>query len=233
MARHPWVAGVDGCRAGWVVATVPARDEPQAVEVEVVPSLREVRGRIEAGRLAAAAVDIPIGLASDQPRRADIEARARLGPRRSSVFPAPVRAVLPARTYQEACDLSRAASGKAIGKQLYNILPKIVEADDLVTAELQDRIFEMHPEVSFSELRGGPMRFPKRTADGRAERITALSRAFPAVDPASVASPRGAQADDVLDALVGAWTARRKFAGAHRQLGGDLDETGLRMEMIV
>ena len=42
----------------------------------------------------------------------------------------------------------------------------------------------------------------------------------------------GAAPDDVLDAIVGAWTARRYAGGADLQLGGELDETGLRMEVI-
>jgi hypothetical protein len=37
----------------------------------------------------------------------------------------------------------------------------------------------------------------------------------------------------VLDALVGAWTARRYVTGLHVRLGGETDETGLRMEVIV
>jgi hypothetical protein len=36
----------------------------------------------------------------------------------------------------------------------------------------------------------------------------------------------------VLDALVGAWTARRHAAGLHIRLGGEIDQTGLRMEII-
>jgi len=44
--------------------------------------------------------------------------------------------------------------------------------------------------------------------------------------------PAGAKRDDVLDAVVGAWTARRYVAGAHLTLGGELDERDLRMEII-
>ncbi len=81
---------------------------------------------LDAGRLAAAAIDIPIGLAADgSPGRADIEARRRLGPRRSSVFPAPVRAVLAAIHLRGGLRaLPRRACGKAISKQLFNILPE-------------------------------------------------------------------------------------------------------------
>ena len=182
--------------------------------------------------MLCAAIDIPIGLAPDRPRRADMEARRRLGPRRSSVFPAPVRSALAASTYEEACALSRAACGKAISKQLFNILPKIREVDDLVTPLRQRRLFEMCPELSFSVLAGAPMRASKRTAAGRAERATALESVFDDVAALVRRPPAGAACDDVLDALIGAWTARRYATQAHVQLGGELDATGLRMEMI-
>jgi predicted RNase H-like nuclease len=44
--------------------------------------------------------------------------------------------------------------------------------------------------------------------------------------------PRGAQPDDVLDALALAWTARRYRGGSCLRVGGELDATGLRMEVI-
>ena len=81
---------------------------------------------------------------------ADLEARRRLGPRRSSVFPAPARAVLAAATYEEACALSRAACGKAISKQLFNILPKIREVDALVTRTASSDCSKCAPELSLA-----------------------------------------------------------------------------------
>jgi predicted RNase H-like nuclease len=190
--------------------------------------------QIDAGVLVAAAIDIPIGLARDGPRRADVEARRQLGPRRSSVFPAPVRSVLAATTYDEACALSRVACGKAISKQLFNILPKIREVDALVTPLRQQRLFEMSPELSLAVLGGEPMAHPKTTAAGRAERIHMLGTAF---GPGEVERhlkrpPRGARVDDILDAFAGAWTARRYATGRHLQLGGEVDARGLRMEVV-
>ena len=202
-------------------------------EVEIVADLGPVVERLERGLLAAAAIDIPIGLPPDHPRAADREARRRLGPRRSSVFPAPMRPVLPASTYDEACRISRAACGRAVSRQLFNILPKIREVDALQSPALQDRLFEMHPEVSFAELGGAPMRAHKRTHQGRAERVHLLRGAFPELGTVADARLRGAHTDDVLDALVGAWTARRHVGGHSIRLGGETDERGLRMEIIV
>ncbi len=160
-----------------------------------------------------------------------------LGPRRSSVFPAPVRAVLGAASYTEACALSRRARGKGISKQLFNILAKIRAVDALQTPRLQDQLFEMSPELSFAELTGRPMPANKRTAEGRAARRQALASASAFGETVSECldgpPPPGAKRDDVVDALVGAWTARRRAAGVHTRLGGETDKTGLRMEIIV
>jgi predicted RNase H-like nuclease len=227
------VAGIDGAPGGWVVVTVGC-DGNEAADVRLVPDLVGVMAQIDAGTLAAVAIDIPIGLAPDGARRADVEARQQLGPRRSSVFPAPVRPVLAATTYEEACALSRAACGKAISKQLFNILPKIREVDALMTPQRQRRVFEMSPELSLAVLVGAPMAHPKTTPAGRSERMDALGHVFgpEEIEHHLHPAPRGARRDDVLDAFAGAWTARRHAAGQHVQLGGDLDGRGLRMEVI-
>ena len=75
------VAGLDGCRSGWVMATVPLRATGKPVRLELVDDLRDVVRRLEAGTLDAAAIDIPIGLAASAPRRCDVEARRLLGAR--------------------------------------------------------------------------------------------------------------------------------------------------------
>jgi hypothetical protein len=38
--------------------------------------------------------------------------------------------------------------------------------------------------------------------------------------------------DDLLDAFVAAWSARRWWADEYRRLGGEVDERGLRMQII-
>jgi len=234
------VGGLDGCAAGWVLVTVPA-DGPLAgagagaLEVSVVADLGTVVADLESGRMAAAAIDIPIGLSADARRACDREARRLIGPRRNSVFPAPVRSVLGAATHGEACAASRRACGRGISTQLFNILDKIREVDLLQSPRLQAQLFEMHPELSFTVLAGAPMQASKRTTEGRAERAAALQTAFggaPRLAALVETPPAGAKRDDVLDAMVGAWTARRYVARAHLRVGGDLDERGLRMEMF-
>jgi predicted RNase H-like nuclease len=204
-----------------------------AVDVRVIPSLGALVPGLESGRLAAAAIDIPIGLAAGGPRDCDREARRLLGPRRSSVFPAPVRPVLHATSYAEACAISREHCGKGVSKQLYNILGKIRESDHVMSPRLQAQLFEACPELSFALMHGGaPMRHTKRTQEGRDERVAALRVGLGVgVTPLVERPPSGAARDDVFDALALAWTARRIAAGQGLRLGGDLDGRGLRMEV--
>jgi predicted RNase H-like nuclease len=215
-------------------ATVPSAEEGPDISVVVLGDLDPVVAALGSALMVAAGIDIPIGLPESGPRACDQETRHMLGPRRSSVFPAPARAVLGASTYDEACTISRRVDGRAISKQLHNILPKIREVDRLQSQPRarSPRLFEMCPELSFTVMSGAPMRHSKKTPEGRAERMEALRPAFGDVTPLVEPPPSGATRDDVLDALAGAWTARRYAAGSCLRLGGEVDETGLRMEVI-
>jgi predicted RNase H-like nuclease len=218
------VAGVDGCRRGWVVA-VGRLDGRGAPNLSVVPSFHPLVASVERGDLVAVAVDIPIGLPERGSRRCDVEARQRLGPRRGSVFPAPVRAVLGCATWEEANVRSRAVDGRGLAHQVFNLLPKIQEVDGLLTPSRQARVVEAHPELCFASIAGEPLLQPKRTAAGRRARIALVG-----VVPASLP---GAATDDVLDAHATLWTARRVARGDEERLGGEPhDARGLRMEIV-
>ena len=154
-----------------------------------------------------------------------------IGARRSSVFPAPPRAILDAESYEDAIATSRPLSGKGISRQLFGIFPRIRDVDRLMTPERQRFIVETHPEVSFALLAGRAMAYHKSKPQGRDERLALLRIVFADVD-SHADPPAGARRDDVLDAFVAAWSARRFASRTHRQLGGDVDERGLRMEMI-
>jgi predicted RNase H-like nuclease len=223
---------MDGCPAGWVLVTTPSAGVGTS-HVDVVTDLGGVFGDLDEGRLVAVAIDVPIGLAAADARQCDIEARKLIGQRRSSVFPAPSRAVLGAETYEDAVATSRAISGKGISRQLFGILPKIEEVDRLLTPERQSSFVETHPEVGFAILGGRPMAHHKSESEGRAERLDLLRTVFTDVDSHVGRKIPGTGLDDVLDAFVAAWSARRWAAQTHLQLGGEVDERGLRMEMIV
>jgi predicted RNase H-like nuclease len=180
---------------------------------------------LERADVAMVAVDMPIGLPfDDSPRMADVEARRRLGPRRSSVFPTPCRPVLSARSFEDALVRSRATTGRGLSIQAWNLVSKIAALDEVMTVERQDRVRETHPELAFARLAGAPMRSSKRTAAGRAERVAV-------VGPPPII-PRGAAADDVLDAMALARSAAAMVTGDAWCVGdGAVDERGLRMEI--
>ncbi len=174
---EPVLVGADGCPGGWL-CVVQRGSEIAAI---VVPSIADAIDRFKPTLLM---VDIPIGLTDSGPRECDLEARRQLRPRRaSSVFPAPVRAVLRAETYAEVNALHRAAdNGKGSSAQAFAIVPKIREVDDLLcrTPGLQDVVREVHPEVCFAHWNGGaPMAQSKKTAEGRAEREALIEARWP------------------------------------------------------
>ncbi|MCU1600495.1 MAG: hypothetical protein JWO22_1204 [Frankiales bacterium] len=168
---------------------------------------------------AVVAVDIPLALPVDGTRRAcEVQARARLGAARSSVFFAPPLPVLDARDHGHASELSRAAGSLGVSIQTWNIVPKIREALALSGG---GRLLEVHPELSFRAL--GAVTHPKKTAAGRAERRALLG------DPVL---PQGiAPAEDMLDALACATTAARWLRGAADVLGEEV--LGGRLSRIV
>lgn len=177
---------------------------------------------------AVVAVDIPIGLPDGATRRpCDVQAAARLGAQRSSVFPAPPRAVLEAHSHTHASELSRAAGSVGVSLQSYNILGKVAEVDGV----RDSRLVEVHPEVSFRELTGTVL--PRKLlVAGRQARLAALRTWLP---EAALPAPRPGRArpDDCLDALVCAWSGWRWLAGAAHMLGGDTDSTGLPMRIVI
>lgn len=229
------VSGADGCRHGWVVLTEDLDTG------EISWHLREnCHELIHANpESLVTAVDMPIGLPALGARRCDREARKLLGaPRASSVFPAPIRRVLEATTYEEACDIRFGLEGKQLSKQAWGIVPKIRELDRVLRQDpaLQDRIREVHPEVSFYFLAGErPMEHSKKTKAGRAERHALLEPIFGEWIEAALAERRtlGSAVDDILDAFVALWSARRIAAGRARivPLEPPVDPEGLRMEI--
>jgi predicted RNase H-like nuclease len=209
-----------------------AIDEHGVVRLRVVASLKSL---VEDPALIAAVIDVPIGLPEGGPRRCDLLARKLLrAPRASSVFPAPIRPMLPARDQAEASRLRFAAEGKRCSVQLAAILPKIREVDSLVSPEMQLKVREGHPELSFAMMNESQsMSHPKRRSAGRDERIGHLRRQFP--DVLMALAGAGRFEEDAIDALAMLWTARRLVAGASRTLpeAPDVDERGLRMEMVI
>lgn len=231
--------GIDGCPAGWVCIGLG----PGAVwQAEVVRSTDRLADLATGAQLTL--IDVPIGLLDSgrEERVCDREARRVLGPpRASSVFPAPARGTLSAKTYEAASELNHELTGRRLSRQSWAIAPKIREIDQLLRerADLRGKLRECHPEVCFWALNGmRPMQYNKRTADGRNERLTLLSQHLPMVDmivnEVAGAWRRGEVAwDDIIDALVATVTAKLGY-GKLMTLPEKppVDECGLAMEMV-
>lgn len=179
------------------------------------------------------------GAAADGSRVIDCAARAYLGPRRNSVFSPPVRPAFGAADYLDAKERSRRSSehGLALSQQCYAILGKIDEVDQLMSPDLQHRVVEVHPEVSFTALNGDvPLAEAKKSKAGRAMRVNLLSQAW-GIDVVAIVqqhSSKDAKPDDILDAMAACWTAERVLAGTAVRMPEQppTDSRGLRMEIV-
>ncbi len=236
-APEPISAGIDGCRRGWVlVLRTPTRAGARfacAAHRCVADAIDQALGC----GAAAIGIDMPIGMSADGRRRADGEARARLGPRRSSVFPTPVRSVLDATDFHDALDRSRRVSGRGLSIQAWNLVPKIAELDRWVTPDHDELLFEVHPELAFARLAGGaPLPDAKRTPAGAAHRAALLRTAVrnESFDPVAERARLGAgvAVDDVADAAAVACSAAQLAVGRGTALGdGARDARGLPMRI--
>lgn len=207
------VAGMDGCRGGWCLALGEVERDAVRVSIQVVDSFpAAVNAASDASDIA---VDIPIGLPDRGARACDLVARRSLGPRWMCVFPAPPRGVLAAGSYAEASTRHRDLCGKGMSQQAWGIVPKIAEVDTYLRSNpgSEERIWELHPEISFMALNGGaPLLARKASPEGFQARLSLLRRVVPNLDHA-VQETLGAwprrllQKDDVLDAIVACVTA--------------------------
>ena len=216
------VAGVDGCKGGWIVAIAPAEDDSAPV-IRVVPRLSDLLAGPDAPVLIA--VDMPIGLPDrieGSGRGPEQLVRPLLAGRQSSVFSIPSRSAVEAQDYAEACRLALATSQppRRVSKQGFHLFPKIREIDGMLRAEpeLVTRVVEVHPELAFRTLAGRSLLHPKKIKGainpaGMAERRGLLAQAGLPVSVLEGPAPRGAAPDDLLDALAALVVARRIAAG--------------------
>ncbi|MFG1190161.1 DUF429 domain-containing protein [Xanthobacter flavus] len=224
------LAGIDGCRGGWVVARWDGGSRLDLIRVARVEALFDAPDAP-----AIACVDMPIGLPETGEiggRSAERAVRPLLGARQSSVFAVPARAAVMAgmgpgdekARFSAACAAALAHSSppRKVSIQCFNLFPKIAELDELLLrrAELQDRLIECHPEVSFRIMNGAPLELAKKVKSrphppGLDLRIGLLTRAGLPVDllQARTAAALGAGLDDLVDACACAVTAKRVFEG--------------------
>lgn len=203
------VLGVDACRTGWVGIALDA--VPRAYSAPRIDAL--VAQAIADGPLDVVGVDMPIGLPDSGYRHADVLAREVVGRLRSSVFMTPTRRALEAPNHATASALNRELTGAGISIQAFGLKPKLAEVERWAPGA-QVRVVEVHPEVSFVHLAGGRLEPSKKTWAGATLRRRLLADAGIVLGDDLGSPGRAAAVDDVLDAAVAAWSARRVATGA-------------------
>ena len=223
-----WIAGVDGCPAGWIVAR-RSLDRARQIEIAVAPRFEFVLDRADPP--LSVAVDMPIGLPArigSQGRGPERLIRAQLGARRSSVFAIPSRAAVEAVDYASACTIAAATSEppRRVSKQAFMLFGRMREIDSLLRAAdapaapaWRERVFEAHPEFAFWRLnKERPLLHPKKRKgrpdpNGLRERREILQSAGVPESAVQSVPPRGAGTDDLLDALALMVIAQRLLDG--------------------
>ena len=209
------VAGVDGYRKGWVAVSLdPSGDVEVSTHVTFAEVLslraqrdrrghsdRSARARRAAGRRGGA------GVRRQRPREQRLPDPAARGARSADV---------------RGGERDRAnGHGKGISQQAFALGKKILEVHAL--AEVDERVIEMHPEVSFCELSGAHVLESKHTPEGLERRRAILADAGIRLPGAVPGVPEA----DLLDAAAGAWTAARYSAGKAQPVpAGHTDRLG-------
>ena len=136
-----------------------------------------------------------------------------------------------------------ASTGRGVSAQSYGLRRVVLAVDAVLTGSgvppgprgversLAADVVEVHPELSFMALAGRAPGDPlpsKKIPAGRAARLAALAIWAP---DARAEAPDGG--DDGLDALAAAWSAWRHAGGVAETLGGERDEYGLPMRIVV
>jgi threonine dehydratase len=235
-----YVAGVDGCPGGWI-AVYRAIDGRTPPRVALHSRFSDIF--LAAEEPSVIAVDMPIGLpdAIEGGGRGPEQAlRKVLGARQSSVFCVPSRAAVYAPDYAAACAAAERSSlpPRKVSKQAFHLFPKIRELDGLLREDPARAavVHETHPEGVFALLKGSPLSQPKKLksspwAPGLAERRQLLETAGLPADLLLQKPPRGAAADDLLDACACSVAALKILAGTARIFAGAVatDAYGLRI----
>ena len=228
------ILGIDGSKNGWVGVKQNLKHEGSSKVLFSNKLIDFISLDIE-----LIIIDMPIGLDKNIQqggRLVDKEARKKLLKRKSSIFNAPIRDVLKAKSYNEANSISK-SKGLGISKQSWNLVPKINELDQIMQIKIRPQIYESHPELCFQIMNDGVLKFSKKEKMGIKERKNiliknGLDREF--LDN-SLKKNKNFQPDDFLDACALSWTAMRIINKQNLNLPEDpeRDELGIIMQMKV
>lgn len=166
-------AGLDGCKAGWILITFND-DKPGYFVLRTNEELQDAFEKYD--RLL---IDMPIGLEDENyTRECDRLLRKKLGGEyAASVFSPPIRPALHAPSYVEANMQSYEYTEKKLTVQAWNITPKIKVVDQLLqeNEEYREKVFESHPELLFMNMNGGMIYQTKKTKKGLRHRLDLVS----------------------------------------------------------
>jgi len=216
------VTGVDACRGGWVAVSLDGRLRVEGARVHT-----SLAGVLDGGEASVVGIDMPLGLLESGWREADRLARGLLGPRRSSVFAIPPRAVWAQASYQAANQRCRELTGQGLAIQAWGLRAKLLEADQY-RLTCGHPLYEVHPELAFCAMHGAPLVHSKHTAAGRDQRRELLGRI-------GIVVPRVPRAPvtDTLDAAAVAWSAWRIATGEAVVVPGRPQRDGLGREIAI
>ena len=228
------ILGIDGSKNGWVGVKQNAKREDFS---EII--FKEKLIDFLSTDIELIIIDMPVGLDKNirqGGRLVDKEARKKLLKRKSSIFNAPIRDVLKAKSYDEANTISK-SKGLGISKQSWNLVPKINELDQILQIKIRPQIYESHPELCFQTMNDGELKFSKKEKLGIKERRNILTKnGFDKkfLDR-NLKKNKNFHSDDFLDACALSWTAKRIMNEKNINLPEDpkKDELGIIMQMKV
>ena len=228
------LAGVDGCKFGWLCITKDL--ENGTLNSMIFKSAAELFAQTPTP--AVFAIDIPIGLTDSGPRQCDIQARRLLGARRgTSVFPAPIRPVLNVASREEADKIHRSIDGRGVNVFSWNLYPRIRDVDIELqkNSHLRDKVYEVHPEISFRALNDGvPIIAAKRNPEGESIRRSLVENHFGSGAFDEIRKNhylKDVANHDINDAFAVLWTAERIYRREAEVIPAEIefDSVGLRM----
>jgi predicted RNase H-like nuclease len=231
--------GIDGCKGGWVRATVVEEQGITALNYATIEVATTLERLIPAQTSSPVLIDMPIGLPDEKlkTRACDQLARKLLGRRASSIFSPPTRKALACEEYQDACRVNAQLTDRKISKQSWNLKPKLLEVDAVATS---GQFIESHPELCFTLLAPDIQFDRKRTENGRLQRLEILNTWVPncqsTYETALTTYPRSqVAADDLIDAMVLALSAYQSMKYPDSRIllpeQAEFDQSGRKIQM--
>lgn len=238
--------GVDWASRRWIVVHITN----DSVKVGAQPSIQAIWDQYDDADQIL--IDIPIGLPYRPeltPRPCDEKARQFVSAsRNSTVFDVPCREAVRTSEHETALTKNvKHLDDDTLGPQKWGLADRIHEADVFMRRTDTDEIVrESHPEVCFTALTpDDSMESSKNTDLGQRDRLEMLEVLDPRLFEAFCEERARIEAkpawkrrigknmlDDIIDAMVLAFTAMKGSANEFTVLGGERDEVDLPMEIV-